>query len=305
MTRHAPCYLLLRVALTLLFCAAAGLGLVPRPEPAWASDDARSHIRDLSEFRYENTVTVEVSRGVKMEFVLILPGRFHMGAPPGEKGRMPNEEYREVEITKPFYLAKYPVTQEQYEALMGANPSAFSAAGNSKDNVSGLETRRHPVESVSWEDAKACCAKLNEKDPRRRPFRLPTEAEWEYACRAGTKGPFVCGEDAKQLVDHAWFCDNAKQRTHPVGQKKPNAWGLHDMQGNVWQWCEDFYGPHAGLDRKDPVQLVAVEKGNHVFRGGAWLEEPSQGMRIAWRCAGAPTQRLYYVGFRMAFAPHD
>ena len=163
-----------------------------------------------------------------------------------------------------FKIGKYPITQEQYKAVMGTNPSHFQ--GNPQN----------PVESVSYDDAVAFCKKLSEMTGKN--YRLPTEAEWEYACRAGTTTGYYFGNDYRQLGDYAWYYDNSQGTTHPVGQKKPNNWGLYDMHGNVWEYCQEG-----------------------VNRGGSWGDSPGF-CRSATRDDDffRRNYRSYYSGFRVA-----
>jgi formylglycine-generating enzyme required for sulfatase activity len=278
------------------------LTLLPSGNALYANS-SEDQTGQRSEVAYAKNLTIQLSRDVKLEFVLIPAGRFVMGSPRDEQGHRPDETQHLVTITRPFYLGKYSITQEQYEAAIGDNPSSFSANGMEQALVQGLVTRKFPVESVTWADARAFCERLGKNDPRKRHFSLPTEAEWEYACRAGTNGPFISGADPEALVDYAWFDKNAGRRTHPVGEKKPNAWGLYDMQGNVWQWCEDTHAPFTDQPATDPLCTAVVAKREHVFRGGAWLEETREGMRIAWRCFGAEGYRSNYIGFRVVLRP--
>ena len=190
-------------------------------------------------------LTLKLTDQVSMKFMRIPAGKFMMGSPDGEKDRQPNEgPQHEVAISKPFYMGIYHVTQEQYEAVMGKNPSNFKGQQN-------------PVETVSWDEAVEFCKKASEKAGKK--VRLPTEAEWEYACRAGSKTRFCFGDDDDKLGDFAWYAANSGNTTHPVGQKKPNAWGLYDLHGNVWQWCADrydakYYGNSPKTDPTGPAE---------------------------------------------------
>jgi serine/threonine-protein kinase len=274
---------------------------IGRPQKGKDADDGG---RPPAERDLPKSLFVDVGAGVEMEFVLIPKGKFTMGSPSGETGRNPwernydAEEQHEVEITKSFYLGKYPVTQEQYAAITGKKiPLKFPPSVVALDQGL-LAPRQFPVDDVSKADAKACCAKMTNNDKRSRKFGLPTEAEWEYACRAGTRTAYYFGDDPKMLGDYAWFEGNSGGNTHEVGTRRPNPWGLYDMIGNVRQWCEDCYGPCQGLGAKDPVRLGGSW---HVLRGGSALYT-AQNCRAACRSWDAPNYRKDGgVGFRMCF----
>ncbi|MHC4199285.1 MAG: formylglycine-generating enzyme family protein, partial [Planctomycetota bacterium] len=174
-------------------------------------------------------LTLDLGDGVAMEFIYIEPGTFVMGGESTSEGRFHCVEVpkHSVTITKGFYLGKYEVTQEQFEVVMGKNPSRSTRDPNC------------PVDNVSWHDANGFCKKVAEKTGRK--VRLPTEAEWEYACRAGTDTPWSHGDDPAKLTEYAWTSGNSDGRSHPVGQKKPNPWGLHDIHGNVCERVADMY----------------------------------------------------------------
>ena len=230
-------------------------------------------------------LTVDLGGGVKMEFVLIPAGSFMMG---DEKGMDWEKPVHKVTITKPFYLGKYEVTQEQWQAVMGSNPSRFKGPKN-------------PVERVSWDDCQAFLAKLNEKfRSGGAKFGLPTEAQWEFACRAGTTTQYSFGEDPAKLGDYAWWAENAKDTTHPVGQKKPNAWGLYDMHGNVWEWCADRWDAnyYAKSPANDPV---GPDPGmDRVLRGGSLVFGRPDFFRCAYRYGHDPALRSLHDGLRVA-----
>ncbi|MCY2931224.1 MAG: formylglycine-generating enzyme family protein [Planctomycetota bacterium] len=230
-------------------------------------------------------LTLEVGKGVRMTLALIPAGQFTMGSPEGEKNRQGNEgPQHEVTISKPFYVGICEVTQEQYQAVMGKNPSFFKGAKN-------------PVENVTWDNAVEFCKKLSEKTGK--TVTLPTEAQWEYACRAGSKTAFHYGDDADNagLGDHAWYVENCKDTTHPVGGKKPNAWGLYDMHGNVWEWCSDWESPsYAGAGATDPQ---GPDRGvSRILRGGGW-SLAAKYCRSAERVGCEPGQRSNIFGFRV------
>ena len=228
-------------------------------------------------------MAVDLGGGVEMEFVWIPPGTFMMGSPASEKGRGADEgPVRKVTISKGFWMGKYEVTQEEWEAVMGNNPSHFKGG-------------RHPVETVSWNDATAFCRALSQKTGK--AVRLPTEAEWEYACRAGTTTVYHSGDDEKDLAKAGWDKGNSGGRTHPVGKKEPNAWGLHDMHGNVWEWCADRDGKYPSGPVTDPT---GANTGTcRVFRGGSWCSYAFC-CRAAFRNSYYPDGVYNSIGFRVA-----
>jgi formylglycine-generating enzyme required for sulfatase activity len=209
----------------------------------------------------DKALTLTLAGGVTMEFVLIPSGTFAMGSPPDEAGRNDDEcPQRQVAIPKPFYMGIHEVTQEQYAAVMGTDPSNFKGA-----------TR--PAERVTWEDTVEFCSRLSGSTGK--AIRLPTEAEWEYACRAGSKARFCYGDDVDYsgLGQYAWYGANSAGQTHPVGQKQHNAWGLYDMHGNVWEWCGDIYtDPRPGAKNHYPREPVCRTR--RVLRGGCWIDGP-------------------------------
>ncbi|MEW6745536.1 MAG: SUMF1/EgtB/PvdO family nonheme iron enzyme [Planctomycetota bacterium] len=207
-----------------------------------------------------------------LEFVYIEPGTFMMGPPDGEAGRDSDEKQHQVTITKPYLIAKYEVTQEVWQKVMGSNPSHFKQGG------------KYPVENVSWNDVMEFCKKVG--------LELPTEAQWEYACRAGTTTAHAGDLDAM-----GWYDKNSGSSTHPVGQKSPNAWGLYDMHGNVWEWCADWYADYPTGSITDPAGPVRGSQ--RVLRGGCWLNNAGA-CRSAYRTTPQPEWGNTGSGFRPA-----
>ncbi len=225
----------------------------------------------------------DLGRGIKIDFVLIPSGSFMMG---DEKGDSDEKPVHKVTISKPFYMGKFEVTQEQWEAVMGSNPSRFKGAKN-------------PVDRVSWEACQTFINKLNKKSADAAvTFGLPTEAEWEYACRAGSTSRYGFGDSETELAKYGWFEDNAGGRTHPVGQKKPNAWGLYDVHGNVWEWCGDwydgdYYKKSPGVDPPGPTTGAS-----RVLRGGSW-SDPAPYCRSSYRYCLPPWFCVHCYGVRL------
>jgi formylglycine-generating enzyme required for sulfatase activity len=210
---------------------------------------------------------------------LIPAGEFTMGFSNGSRDEKPPHRVR---ISQPYYLGTYEVRQDQWEAVMRENPSHFKGP-----------TR--PVENVSWEEAQEFIHRLNAKEGGR-AYRLPTEAEWEYAVRAGTPTAYSFGDDASQLGRYAWYNQNAGGQTHPVGGLQPNAWGLYDMHGNVWEWVQDWYGDYPSSPQTDPKGPSSGS--GRVFRGGGWFNV-ARDCRSADRIVAAPGSRINAHGFRL------
>ncbi len=259
-----------------------------------------------------SSLVADLGDGVKMEFVLIDPkskpdgGAFQMGDANGAEDEKPHS----VRLVKPYYLGKYVATQEQYQQVTGDNPSWFREGGLGAEKVRGQDTKKFPVENVTWDNADSFCADLTKKCGTQLPaelrqkgyrFALPTEAQWEYACRAGTKTRYFFGDNKEQLGDHAWFDDNSGGRTHAVTEKNTsNPWGLYDMHGNVWQWCADYYDGEYYVNSpiEDPFNGKKTDPVHRVLRGGSWYGYPTL-CRAANRFWNAPEVRSSRYGFRV------
>jgi formylglycine-generating enzyme required for sulfatase activity len=241
----------------------------------------------------------EITNSIGIKLVLIPNGTFMMGSPIEEEGRYDNEMQHKVTISKDYYLGVTEVTQGQYEKLMGTNPSKFQ-----KQVIFNKDSSMYPVEKVTWEDAVSFCKRLSELPDEKtagRVYRLPTEAEWEYACRAESETAFHFGGSSKLSDDFAWF-GNSNKQTHPVGQKKPNAWGLYDMHGNVFEWCSDWFNEYPKGAVSDPTG--PKEGVLRVFRGGGWEFGATSG-RSATRFFTAPLGRGDWIGFRVALSSSE
>ena len=243
-----------------------------------------------SEMRAETIVDLPGLPEGAQELVLVqVPaGTFQMGSPASEPGREENEgPAHKVRIAKGFLVGKYEVTQAQWLTVMEENPSTQKG-----DDL--------PVNRVSWDECQGFLQRLNALRGTTR-FRLPTEAEWEYACRAGTTTTtyFGAGEaSAQQLLAHAWFRNNAAGELHPVGQKHANPWGLHDMYGNVWEWCQDWYAPYSSFALTDPQgPKMGTER---IFRGASLIGRPRY-LRSADRGKVSPNAKRHTGGFRVVW----
>jgi len=231
--------------------------------------------------------TIPLSDTVNLDMIWVKPGTFIMGSPADELGRWDDETQRSVKISQGYWLGKYEITQAQYKAVTGENPSYFEG-----DNL--------PVERVSWNDATNFCAKLTEIEkaagrlPAGYEYVLPTEAQWEYACRAGTTTALNSGKNLTDMFECSnmgevgWYYCNSDDKTHPVGEKPANTWGFYDMHGNVFEWCLDWFPGYEGELR--------------VLRGGCF-EAAAYNCRSAVRFNNYPSVGNYYDGFRVALSP--
>jgi formylglycine-generating enzyme required for sulfatase activity/acetyl esterase/lipase len=264
-------------------------------------------------------VPAEVENSLGMKLRLIPPGKFLMGSPEGEPGRQPHEgPQHEVVLTRPFYMGVHDVTVGQFKEFV--REAGYRTEAETDGRITGRrladgrwgedpqaswrnpgfeQNDDHPVVCVSWNDVRAFCYWLGEKEGKK--YTLPTEAQWEYACRAGSPSRFSFGDDEAELGEHAWYGANSEMRTHPVGQKKPNGWGLHDMHGNVWQWVADWYDQDY-YTRRERDNPPGPQSGSvPVRRGGSWLSDVKE-CRSAHR-RGIPGigrwNRSAHVGFRV------
>jgi formylglycine-generating enzyme required for sulfatase activity len=228
----------------------------------------------------------ETHGGLNLEMVWVSAGTFQMGSNDSEASSDENPVHT-VNLNG-FWLGKYEVTQRQYEALMGTN---LLLRFKGPDN---------PVETVSWEDAVTFCRKLSQATGK--TYTLPSEAQWEYACRAGSTAKWCFGSDERQLGEYAWHDANSNYQTHRVGQKRWNAWGLYDMHGNVWEWCQDWYHDSYSGSPTDGSSWETPTGRFRVIRGGYWFFRAAN-CRSAGRYGGPPDGRFNFVGFRLARTP--
>jgi formylglycine-generating enzyme required for sulfatase activity len=272
----------------------------PGPPPAvapFAAAVARQHQEAWSKHL---KAPVETTNSIGMKLVLIPAGEFMMGSPDSDKDARPDEKPRHrVRITKPFWLGAHEVTVGQYRQF--AQAASYSGM-TLWQNAFPAQTDEHPVVNVSWDDANAFCKWLSAKE--RKTYRLPTEAEWEYACRAGTTSRFCFGESEAGLEEYAWYFGHSGGQTHPVGQKRPNAWALYDMHGNVWEYCADCFdsGYYATSRAADPTGPGSGAYG--VARGGSSRSRAGDA-RSANRLRCLPGLRYGSIGLRVAMTPGE
>ena len=265
-------------ALVLALLAALGAG-------AWwgwqRHEDERRVRQVVTQAARAEVKTLSLPGGAQMEMVYVAPGSFTMGSPVGQDD---DQTPHRVTLTKGYWLGKYEVTQRQWRSVMGDNPSRFDGDD-------------HPVGNVSWDDCQKFIGKVSAAARQQLggEARLPTEAEWEYACRAGTTGPYG---GTGLLDDMGWYWSNneSERKTHPVGAKAPNAWGFYDMHGNVWEWCQDWYDAYPSGSATDPKGPASG--GSRVLRGGGWVND-ARYCRSAYRYWYSPAYRKWCYGFRL------
>jgi len=259
----------------------------PQREGAFPFWDGKESIADYAKrAKLEPTLTLDLGDGVKWEGVLVPAGTFVMGSPPGEAKKEHEaviEKQHKVTLTRPFYMGKYELTQAQYQKVMGSNPSTTKG-----DDL--------PVHNLAVADAQAFCEKMSNLTHRQ--VNLPTEAQWEYACRAGTTTAYHSGDQISDLEKVGWFGANSGGKPHPVGQLMPNNWGIYDMHGNIREFTRDLFADAPLADATDPTGPSAGDPKNHVVRGGAYTANAA----LAGNCRAAsrrPTEALGATGFRI------
>ena len=269
----------------MLMAQAAG-GTIKRPAKKTQSttntqskkQPAKKQTQSMTQARKE-----QILQNLINNMVYVEGGTFTMGATPEQGSDAYNNEKPAHQVTlSSFSIGKYEVTQEEWQAVMGSNPSNFKSA-------------KRPVEEVSWEDCQEFIRKLNQMTGKR--FRLPTEAEWEFAARGGNSSNGYKYAGSNSLGNVAWYTDNSGKETHPVGQKSPNELGLYDMSGNVWEWCQDWFGSYSSSSQTDPT---GPSNGSYrVGRGGSW-DYGAGYCRSSDRCGYAPSFSFSYLGLRLA-----
>ena len=228
------------------------------------------------------TLTFTVN-GATFDMIKVEAGTFTMGCTSEQGGDCDGDEspYHRVTISNDYYIGKFEVTQELYQAVMGTNPSNWKAYDR-------------PVQNVSWNDAMEFCAELSRMTGRK--FTLPTEAEWEYAARGGKKSTNAKYSGSSSVANVAWYDGNSGSQTHPVGKLRPNELGIYDMSGNVWEWCLDWFGNYSSASQTDPMGPGSGS--SRVNRGGS-LQSSAKGCRVSNRSSDTPGDRYYYLGFRV------